>query len=74
MGCSYEIKENLPAVIRDKQTGRRLIETWLFYFVGAKVHNIFDIIGLLAGKCWFTAQFHVFFAVFSVVAAVPPQR
>jgi hypothetical protein len=51
MGCSYEIKENLPAVIRDKQTGRRLIETWLFYFVGAKVHNIFDIIGLLAGKC-----------------------
>jgi len=36
MGCSYEIKENLPTVIHDKQTGRRLIETWLFYFVGAK--------------------------------------
>jgi len=51
MGCSYEIKENLPTVIRDKQTGRRLIETWLFYFVGAKVHNIFEIIGFLAGKC-----------------------
>ncbi len=25
MGCSYEIKESLPAVIRDKQTGRRLM-------------------------------------------------
>ena len=25
MGCSYEIKENLPAVIRDKQTGRHLM-------------------------------------------------
>ena len=36
MGCSYEIKEDLPAVIRDKQTGRRLIETWLFLFCRRK--------------------------------------
>jgi len=41
-------------------------------FVGAKVLLFSEMAKQFEGKCSFEANIYVFFAVFSVVAAVPP--
>lgn len=40
--------------------------------VGAKVQHFSEITFILYAECLFEVHFYVFFAVFSVVAAVPP--